>query len=131
MTSDIKITIRIDGKTETARLVCDNKSVSITLILNSGDLKIYTDTNFYRCFGNVRKDNPHIQFLCKGAKVNVHPSSMSAQMTLGVKAYELTLGKKPSHDDIVYIFDYADDNLTNDPNAQQIFFKKWIESEKE
>ncbi|MCP1500675.1 hypothetical protein J2Y86_005382 [Pseudomonas migulae] len=131
MISDVKITICIDGKTETARLVCDNKAVSITFIMNSGLLKLYTDTNFYKCFGNVRKDNPHIQFLCKGSKINVHPSSMSTQMTLGVKAYELTLEKKPSLDDLIYIFDYEENNLTNDPNEQEEFFKKWIASKKE
>lgn len=59
----------------------------------------------------------------------MHPSSMSSQMTLGVKAYELTLGKQALRTDIVNIFDYEDKNLTNDPNTQQDFFKQWMESD--
>jgi hypothetical protein len=97
--------------------------------MGNGFKKTYSDTNFYRCFGQIRKDSPHIQFLCKGSKINVHPSSMSSQMTLGLKAYELTLGKKAAIEDIIYIFDYDETNLTNDPDEQRNFYRKWIESE--
>lgn len=68
-------------------------------------------------------------FMCKGAKINVHPSSMSSQMSLGVKAYELTLGKRASLDDIVNIFDYEENNLTNNPDVQEEFFLRWFWSE--
>lgn len=129
MKSEVILTIRIDGVKEMAKLICDSDSVSITFIMKNGFSKIYVDTNFYRCFGRVREDNPHIEFLCKGSKINVHPSSMSSQMTQGLKAYELTLGKKPSSEDVIYIFDYDENNLTNDPEEQRIFFKKWIEYE--
>lgn len=131
MTSEVKLTISIDGTKETAQLICDSKAVSINFVMGNGFNKTYTDTNFYRCFGRVREDNPHIKFLCKGSKINVHPSSMSAQMSLGLKAYELTIGKKASPDDIVQIFDYDENNLTNDPGEQRNFYRKWIESEKE
>ncbi|WP_310810902.1 hypothetical protein [Pseudomonas sp. N3-W] len=92
--------------------------------------KIYKDTDFYKCFGRVRQENPGIQFLCKGAKINVHPSSMSSQMSLGLKAYELMLGKEASLTDVVYIFDYDETNLTNNPEEQRAFYLKWIDSEK-
>ena len=131
MISQVQLTISIDGTKEPAQLICDSKIVSITFAMKNGFNKTYTDTNFYRCFGRVRKDKPHIQFLCKGSKVNVHPSSMSAQMSLGLKAYELTLGKKPSANDVIYIFDYDENNLTNDPEEQRNFYQKWIESEKD
>ena len=130
MTSEVKLIISIDGTKETAQLICDSKTVSITFVMKNGFNKMYADTNFYRCLGRIREDNPHIQFLCKGSKVNVHPSSMSSQMSLGLKAYELTLGKKASPEDVVYIFDYDEDNLTNDPEEQRIFYIKWIQSEK-
>jgi hypothetical protein len=55
---------------------------------------------------------------------------MSSQMSLGLKAYELTLGKAPSLTDVVYIFDYDENNLTNDPNEQRSFYRCWIESVK-
>lgn len=128
MIPEVKLTISIDGKKETAQLFCDSKTVSITFIMENGFNKTYTDSNFYRCFGLLREDNSTINFLCKGSKVNVHPSSMSSQMSLGLKAYELTLGKEASLDDIIYIFDYDENNLTNDPNKQRDFYRKWIES---
>jgi hypothetical protein len=67
--------------------------------------------------------------MCKGAKINVHPSTMSSQMTLGVKAYELTLGKRALLGDIVNIFDYEESNLTNNPDLQEDFFIRWYESD--
>ena len=90
--------------------------------------KIYEAADIYICLGKVRADFPHIQFLCKGAKINVRPSSMASQMSGGMVAYELTLGKRTTREDLVHIFDYEDDNLTNDPNEQENFYKKWITS---
>jgi hypothetical protein len=55
---------------------------------------------------------------------------MSAQMSRGLKAYELTLGKAASLSDVIYIFDYDEHNLTNDSAEQRAFFRKWIETEK-
>ncbi len=130
MTNEIELTISIDGIKQTARLYCGNKTASINLLIGNNFNKTYEDVDFYKCFGKVRKDNPNVKFFCKGSKLNVHPSSMSAQMTNGLKAYELTMGKKPSFDDVVYIFEYDDENLTNDPEAQRAFFMQWIKSEK-
>jgi hypothetical protein len=131
MTCEVKVVISINGSKETAQLICDSKTVSITFVMNNGFKKTYMDTNFYRCFGKVREDNPNINFLCKGSKINVHPSSMSSQMSLGLKSYELTMGKKASDDDLIYIFDFEESNLTNDPADQRNFYMQWIESEKD
>jgi hypothetical protein len=90
--------------------------------------KIYEAADIYICLAKVRADFPHIQFLCKGAKINVKPSSMASQMSGGMVAYELTLGKRTTRKDLVNIFDYEIDNLTNDPNEQDEFYKKWITS---
>jgi hypothetical protein len=54
---------------------------------------------------------------------------MSSQMTLGVKAYELTLGRPALRSHLVSIFDYEENNLTNDPNVQRDFFMRWVESD--
>lgn len=90
--------------------------------------KTYEAADIYICLAKVRADFPHIQFLCKGAKINVRPSSMASQMSGGMVAYELTLGKRTTREDLVHIFSYEDDNLTNDPNEQQKFYEKWITS---
>ncbi|SFU46455.1 hypothetical protein SAMN05428951_101841 [Pseudomonas sp. OV546] len=67
-------------------------------------------------------------FLCKGAKINVTPSRMASQMSAGLVAYELTLGKQATFDDIVHLFDYEENNLTNNPQEQVDFYKKWLAS---
>ncbi|MHC8367804.1 hypothetical protein ACYZT9_18605 [Pseudomonas sp. ZT5P21] len=130
MITTVQIKIIKAGKKQTVQLICDNSAVSITFTTQPGINKIYSDSDFYQCFGKLRKDNPDLQFLCKGAKLNVHPSSMSSQMTLGLKAYELVLGEAAELGDLVYIFDYEEDNLTNKPEDQRAFFMKWIKSEK-
>ena len=130
----VEIIIEHDGAKETAQLTCNNNaendSVSIEFTLQNGLCKTYSDTNFYRCFARTREDNAEIKFFCKGSKINVHTSSMSAQMSRGLKAYELTLGKAASLSDVIYIFDYDEHNLTNDSTEQRAFFRKWIETKK-
>lgn len=89
--------------------------------------KIYQANDIYSCLAEVRKNFPHITFLCKGAKINVMPSRMSSQMSAGLVVYEMTLGKQTSRDDIVKLFDYEENNLTNNPQEQADFFKKMAE----
>lgn len=128
MISKVEVYISRGSERASTFLVCDSQEISITFLSNDGLEKTYMGRNFYKCFANLRRDNPDVIFLCKGAKKNVHPSGMSAQMSLGLKAYELSMGVPPSLDDIVYIFDYDDSNLTNDPAEQELFFREWAES---
>lgn len=90
--------------------------------------KTYTGKDIYACLAKVRADFPHISFLCKGAKVNVMPSRMASQMSAGMVAYEMTLGKQATRDDIVHLFDYEEERLTNNPQEQIDFFKQWLAS---
>ncbi|MNR42694.1 hypothetical protein D3C85_1612330 [compost metagenome] len=76
----------------------------------------------------LRAELPEITFFCKGAKLNVHPSRMTSQMSSGLVAYELELGTPSEDENIVRIFDYEDKNLTCNIKEQQTFYKKWIES---
>lgn len=76
----------------------------------------------------LRADHPEIKFLCKGAKLNVHPSRMSSQMSNGLVAYELKLGIPSEEEDIVRIFDYDDESITSNIEEQRAFYKKWIDS---
>jgi len=90
--------------------------------------KIYRGKDIYACLAKVRADFPQITFLCKGAKINVMPSRMASQMSAGLVAYEMTLGKHADQDNIVHLFDYEENNLTNDPQVQIDFFKTWLAS---
>jgi len=128
MISKVEVYISRGGEKESACLVCDSKKIAITFSAANGVDRTYVGRNFYECFASLRRDNPDVTFFCKGAKKNVHPSGMAAQMSLGLKAYELSMGGTPSLDDIVYIFEYDDSDLAGDPDEQEAFFKEWVES---
>lgn len=128
MISTVEVYISRGGEKEKTCLVCDSKRIAITFSVADGVDRTYLGGNFYKCFASLRRDNPDVIFFCKGAKKNVHPSGMSAQMSLGLKAYELSMGSTPSLDDIVYIFDYDDIDLAKDPGEQEVFFNEWVES---
>lgn len=49
-------------------------------------------------------------------------------MSAGLVAYQMTMGKPALPEDIVHIFDYEEENLTNDPQEQITFFKIWLAS---
>lgn len=125
----VEITIIRQGERQRAVLLCDLKNTTITFIMTDTYSRPYAGHNFYHCLGEIRKEHKDIDFLCKGAKINVHPSSMSSQMTQGVKAYELTMGRNATWSDVVNIFDYEENNLTNDPEVQKQFFKRWMATE--
>ncbi|WP_095051916.1 hypothetical protein [Pseudomonas sp. Irchel s3b2] len=124
----IEILINNHGVVETATIECDRKKLTLTFTMHSGLKKVYTAYDLYVCFGMLRADYPEIKFLCKGAKLNVHPSRMSSQMSNGLVAYELKLGKPSEEEDIVRIFDYEDENITSNIEEQKTFYKNWIES---
>jgi len=126
---NVNIFIVRNGRRELAELRCNSEALTITLSLQDGYVKTYTGNDFYECLGHIREDHCDVVFLCKGSKINVHPSTMSSQMTQGVKAYELTLGKHALRTDLVSIFDYEENNLTNDPKLQRDFFMRWVESD--
>ena len=124
-------------RTKTIKAIIDGQKVDVEVKYDStrrmlgfseadGFKKIYREADIYNCFAKMRADFPHIVFLCKGAKINVRPSSMASQMASGLVAYDLTLGKHATHEDIVHIFDYEEHNLTNAPQDQASFYKQWL-----
>jgi hypothetical protein len=123
-----KISILIDSKQKTAILDYDKRTPCINLTLESGWTKKFIGQDIYECFGKIIKELPEIKFLCKGAKVNVRPSSMSSQMTSGIIAYEHTLGVRATRKDLVNIFDYDDKDIISDPQMQTDYFFRWLES---
>ena len=124
----IEILIKVVGAVEPATIECDRRKMSLLFIMQNGFKKTCTASDLFICFGILRAELPEITFLCKGAKLNVHPSRMTSQMSSGLVAYELELGIPSEEENIVRIFDYEDKNITNDIKEQQTFYKKWIES---
>ena len=122
------VDVVMNGNKKRINLACDPVAISITIDLGGGPKKTYFGSDFYKCFAALRKDNDGLIFCCKGAKTNVHPSSMASQMSLGLKAYELVIGKEPSIDDLVFIFDYEEKDLSGDPDEQRQFYLSWMAS---
>jgi hypothetical protein len=65
---------------------------------------------------------------CYGASLNVFPSGMARDMGLGLKAYKLALGKHSNRSDLVGIFDEGADVVPTDVDAQEQFYRDWLES---
>ncbi|KQZ87281.1 MULTISPECIES: hypothetical protein [unclassified Pseudomonas] len=123
-----KVSILIADKMEVATIEYDERKPAMTVTLENGWTTQTTGSDIYECLGKIIKELPNIKFLCKGAKLNVRPSSMSSQMGSGIMAYEHKLGIKASRNDLVNIFDYDDEEIINDPQMQTDFFFRWLES---
>ncbi|WP_085707180.1 hypothetical protein [Pseudomonas sp. B35(2017)] len=125
---EIEIHIIKNNKKETAQIKFDRRSRTLIFTMSDGSSKTCTGDDLYVCFGTIRAYFPDIIFLCKGARINVHPSRMTSQMSSGLVAYELKIGLPTEEDDIVRIFDYEEKDLTNDIKIQQEHYLLWIKS---
>ncbi|WP_414909568.1 hypothetical protein [Pseudomonas sp. IT-P253] len=113
---------------ETARIEINRRESRLSFLRESGFRKIYTDHDLFLCLAKIRKEFSEIKFLCKGAKLNVFPSRMCSQMGRGMVAYELTMEKSATFDDIVHIFDYEESNISKTPKEQNEFYINWLKS---
>ncbi|KAA0978831.1 MULTISPECIES: hypothetical protein [unclassified Pseudomonas] len=124
----IEISINTHGVTKKATIECDRQKRTLTFIMENGLRRTYTGHDLYACLGLLRADFPEVKFLCKGAKLNVYPSRMSSQMSGGVVAYELQMGKPAENEDVVNIFDFEENDITHDIQQQRDFYNHWITS---
>lgn len=122
----LEITTIRNSIRENATIECDGKTATLSITFANGVKETYTDIDIYICFGLMRKDFSDIKFLCKGAKINVYPSAMCSQMSSGLVAYETKLGDPDAKP--VRIFDYEENELTNDINEQIAYRTRWSES---
>ncbi|WLH33616.1 hypothetical protein PSH79_16935 [Pseudomonas sp. FP2196] len=113
---------------ERASIVIDRITKTLIFTMKNGKSSTHIASDLYICFGLIRSDFPDIKFLCKGAKINVHPSRMSSQMSAGLVAYEVRTGHPTDEEDIVRIFDYEENDLTNDIEEQKKHYQRWIDS---
>ena len=122
----LDITIIKNAQRETATLELDRTTSTLSITFADGMQKTYSDTGIYTCLGLKIRKFSEITFLCKGSKINVYPSAMVSQMSSGVVAYEVTVGDPDA--ELVRIFDYEENNLTNDINEQIAYRLKWSDS---
>lgn len=123
-----KISIVVDDHTEQAQLQFDAAKIFIIFTIKNGFRKKYESEDLYLCLAKIRHDLPHVKLLCKGSKLNVTPSRMCSQMSDGFVAYELTIGKSATFNDIVHIFDYEENDIAKTLEEQREFYKIWLQS---
>jgi hypothetical protein len=132
MKEDIKTINIIDNginKKAEIRLKEVDSTCRLELSYDNGEKCIMSEGNdYFSCLVELRKKAPYIKFLCKGAKINVYPSSMARQMSQGMVAYELVIGKQATRDNIVHTFDFDEENISETPDEQMEFYKKWASS---
>lgn len=124
----LDISIVVDGVTKKAQLECDRQKPSLIFRMECGTTRSYTADDLFICFGMLRAEFPNIKFLCKGSKINVYPSRMSSQMSGGVVAYEMVMGRPAEAEDLVKIFDFEDTDITNNIEEQRKFYDQWVDS---
>ncbi|AHC34757.1 MULTISPECIES: hypothetical protein [Pseudomonas] len=122
----IEIAIINNSLREMATIEYDRSIPSLSITFSNGAKRTYTDTDIFICFGLLRKEFSDITFLCKGSKINVYPSAMASQMSSGIVAYEVEMGDPEAK--LVRIFDYEENELTNDVNEQILYRNKWAKS---
>lgn len=124
----LDISIVVDGVINKAQIECDRQKLSLIFKMECGMTKSYSAGDLFICFGMLRAEFPNIKFLCKGSKLNVYPSRMSSQMSGGVVAYEMVMGRPAETEDLVRIFDFEDKDITNNIEEQRRFYDQWINS---
>lgn len=122
----IEIAIINNSLREMATIEYDRSIPSLSITFSNGAKRTYSDTDIFICFGLLRKEFSDITFLCKGSKINVYPSAMASQMSSGFVAYEVEMGDPEAK--LVRIFDYEENELTNDVNEQTLYRNKWAKS---
>ena len=87
-------------------------------------------TDYFEALCKIRKQlaNERLIPFCYGASLNVYPSGMCRDMSAGMTAYRLTLGKKPSRGDLVRIFDEGADVIPVSVTLQKEHFDDWLKS---
>lgn len=132
MKEDIKIIDIIDNginKKAEVRLKEIDSICRLEFSYDNGEKCIISEGNdYFSCLVQLRRKTPYIKFLCKGAKINVYPSNMARQMSQGMVAYELVIGKQATRENIVHTFDFDDENISENPDEQMEFYKKWAAS---
>lgn len=109
----------------------ENHDCSIEIVID--DLKkLFIAPDFFNTLGELRiwlYDWKGYYPLVKGALINVYPSRMSRQMSKGIKAYFLTLGKQAAEKDMINIFHKAQekDKLAT-VEEQKDYYGKWLGS---
>src|SRR5688572_30381318 len=97
---------------EAATLATETRSGDCCIIFRFRDKVIEaSSSDYFEAFCRIREQlelEGLIPF-CYGASLNVFPSGMARDMSSGLSAYRLTIGRHASREDVVRIFDAGPD----------------------
>jgi hypothetical protein len=119
----------LDGERATFEL--DNLNNRCLLTCRYRDKTISTGAaDFFDALASIRRNLQADGLIpyCYGASLNVFPSGMGRDMGQGLRAYKLTLGKHAEMANLVDIFDEGADVVPADVDAQEQFWKSWLET---
>ena len=87
-------------------------------------------SDFFHALASIRRQLQRDGLIpyCYGASLNVFPSGMARDMGQGLRAYKLTIGKHSRTTNLVDIFDEGPDVVPADVDAQEQFYRDWLES---
>lgn len=127
-----KLGILKEGRVSTALLtVLERPNSSLQLVSEGFDSGVIEDEKVYYCLKKLHKklDVLGIKLLCNGCRRDVRPSRMSIDMGGGTLAYKHVLGRKPTENDLVNIFDPTDDlESIVSVEEQDEYYKQWLRS---
>jgi hypothetical protein len=88
------------------------------------------EIDYFECLLSVRRqlERQRLVVICQGARRDVWPSGMTRDMGAGLTAYVLTVGRHPTQDDVVEIFDPAEHSSVGTVAEQEHHFDDWQSS---
>jgi len=118
---------------EAARLVTETRNGDCCIIFRFRNKVIEaSSSDYFEAFCRIREQlepDGLIPF-CYGASLNVFPSGMARDMSAGLSAYRLTIGRHASREDVVRIFDAGPDVIPSFVANQKSYFDNWLHSPK-
>ena len=111
-----------------------NYDCSIEIIIVPDLKKVFTTPDFFSSLVELRNwlyDWKGYYPLLNGSLRNVYPSRMSRQMSNGVQAYFLTMGKQAHEEDLINIFGKVEESnidRLSTVEEQQDHYTKWLDS---
>ena len=104
----------------------------LELSLEDGRRVSADEIDYFECLLSVRRQLEHQRrvVICQGARRDVWPSGMARDMGVGLRAYVLTVGKHPTQDDVVEIFDPAEQSSVGTVAEQEHHFEEWQSSQR-
>ena len=119
---------------EAATVTCAPKDRLCCLTFRYRDRVIEEiSTDYFEALRQVRlrlEEEKLIPF-CYGASLNVFPSGMCRDMSAGMKAYRMTIGKHADpKKDLVGIFEEGQDVIPATVARQKEYFDEWLKSKR-